>query len=60
MVNASRFKYISREEQQGLGWIDLLARQYDPQTGRFTGVIRCQIQKGRKVSVPISIVTIIR
>ena len=38
VANASRFKYINREEQQGLGWIDLMARQYDPQTGRFMGV----------------------
>lgn len=38
MLTANRFKFIGREEQQGLGWIDLQARPYDPQTGRFTGV----------------------
>ena len=38
MVNSNRFKFIGREEQQGLGWIDLQARPYDPQIGRFTGV----------------------
>lgn len=38
MLTANRFKFIGKEEQQGSGWIDLIARQYDPQTGRFIAV----------------------
>jgi RHS repeat-associated protein len=33
-----RFKFIGRESQQSTGWIDLQARFYDPQIGRFLAV----------------------
>ncbi|MCF0071481.1 DUF6443 domain-containing protein [Dyadobacter sp. CY261] len=33
-----RFKFIGRENQQSTGWVDLQARFYDPQVGRFLAV----------------------
>ena len=33
-----RFEFIGRESQQSTGWVDLQARFYDPQIGRFLAV----------------------
>jgi len=34
----NRFTYLGREEQGDLGYLDLMARQYDPSNGRFVSV----------------------
>lgn len=40
LAKPNRFKYNGFEEETGfdLGWYDYSARQYDPQTGRFTSL----------------------
>jgi RHS repeat-associated protein len=37
-VNSNNYKFLSREEQPEMGWVDLMQRMYDPPTGRFLSV----------------------